>query len=145
MSRRRLIAVRAAVGLAELLVLAFVPSVLLVVLSPAVGERYGVGDALVHSACLFVAGCVFFSLASLLSTAFSDVWRPPMIVLFAAVVLGLLEQVFRELSRFSVFPVMSAERYFHGGGLPWLGLVASAAVSAALLHGAARNIARQDF
>ena len=40
---------------------------------------------------------------------------------------------------------MSAEVYFRGGGLPWLGLLASAAVSAAMLYGAARNIARQDF
>jgi hypothetical protein len=144
-SRQRLIAVRAALGLAELLALAVVPSVLLVVLSPAVGQRYGIGDALLHSACLFVAGTVFFSLASLLSTAFSDIWRPLLIVLLAAVVLGVSEQVFREVSRFSVFSVMSAERYFHGGGLPWLGLVASAAVSVAFLYGATRNIARQDF
>jgi hypothetical protein len=44
-----------------------------------------------------------------------------------------------------VFPVMSAESYFRGNGLPWLGLVASAVASAAMLHGAAWNIARQDF
>jgi hypothetical protein len=29
--------------------------------------------------------------------------------------------------------------------LPWLGLIASAAVSAAMVYAAARNIARQDF
>ena len=50
-------------------------------LSPAVGQSYGVGDALVHGACLFIAGAVFFSLAFLLSTVFSDVWRPLLIVL----------------------------------------------------------------
>jgi hypothetical protein len=144
-SRARLLAVRAATCLAELAVLAFVPSLLLVVVSPVVDAHYPVGDALVHSACLFVAGTVFFSLASLLSTAFSDVWRPCLIALFVAVVLGLADQVFRDVSRFSVFPVMSAERYFHGGGLPWLGLLASAAISVALLIGATRNIARQDF
>jgi len=144
-SRNRVLAIRAATGLAELAVLAFAPSLLLVMLSPAVGESYGIGDALIHSGCLFVAGGVFFSLAFLLSTVFGDMWRPLLITLVLAVVLALADQVFPGVSRVSVFPVMSAERYFHGGGLPWLGLVASAAVSAALLAAAARNIARQDF
>jgi hypothetical protein len=40
---------------------------------------------------------------------------------------------------------MSVEIYFRGGGLPWLGLFASAAASAAMLYAAARNLARQDF
>jgi hypothetical protein len=144
-SRRRLVTVRAAVGLAELAVLAVAPSLLLAALSPAVGQRHGIADAAVHSVCLFVAGTVFFSLTSLLSTAFSDIWRPPLIVLFIAVVLGLSEQLVRDVARFSVFSVMSAERYFRGEGVPWLGLIASAAVSVALLYGAARNVARQDF
>jgi hypothetical protein len=144
-SRQRLLAIRTATGLFELAALAVVPSLVLAALSPVVGERYPIGDALIHSGCVFVAGSVFFSLATLLSTVFADVWRPPLIALFAAVVLGLSEQVFHEVSRFSVFPVMSAERYFQGGGLPWLGLVASAAGSLAMLYGAARNIAHQDF
>lgn len=144
-SRGRLVAVRAATCLIELGVLALVPSLVLVAISPAVGERYPIGDAAIHSACLFVAGTVFFSLASLLSTVFGDVWRPALIALFAAIALGLAEQAFRGAARFSVFTVMSAERYFQGGGLPWLGLLASAAISVALLYGAIANIARQDF
>ena len=144
-SRNRLVGIRAATGLAELLVLAFIPSLLLPILSPAVGQTYGIGDALVHSACMFTAGAVFFSLAFLLSTVFSDVWRPLLIVLCLAMVLAIFEQFFRDLSRYSLFRVMSAEVYFRGGGLPWLGLFASAAVSVAMLYAAARNIARQDF
>jgi hypothetical protein len=144
-SRNRLLAVRAATGMAELLVLALVPSLLLPLLSPAVGHSYGIGDALIHALCLFLAGSVFFSLAFLLSTVFSDAWRPWLIVLCAAIVLGLLEQFSHGLSRYSVFRVMSAEVYFRSGGLPWLGLLASAAVSVAVLAAAARNIARRDF
>jgi len=144
-SRNRLLGVRAATGLAELLVLALAPSLLLPALSPAIGHGYGIGDALIHGVCLFLAGSVFFSLAFLLSTVFSDAWRPWLIVLCVAIALALLEQVFRDLSRYSVFRVMSAEVYFRGGGLPWLGLLASAAVSAAALVAAARNIARRDF
>ena len=59
------------------------------------GRRYSLGDALVHAACLFVAGTVFFSLTFLLSTVFSDVWRPVLIALCVAMVLALVEQVFR--------------------------------------------------
>ena len=144
-SRNRLVGIRAATGLSELLVLAFVPSLLLPVFSPAVGQTYGIGHTLVHSACMFVAGSVFFSLAFLLSTVFSDVWRPLLIVLCAAIVLALSEYVFPELARYSLFRVMSAEVYFRRGGLPWLGLLASAALSVAMLYVATRNIARQDF
>jgi hypothetical protein len=144
-TRNRLIGVRAATGLAELLVLAFVPSLLLPVLSPLIGQTYGITDAIVYGACLFIAGTVFFSLAFLLSTMFGSVWPPLLIVLAVATVLGLFDLALRDLSRYSVFAVMSGESYFRGGGLPWLGLLASAALSAAMLYGAAFNIARQDF
>ena len=145
LTRTRLVGIRAATGLAELFLLAFIPSTLVPLLSPAIGQTYSAGDALIHAACLFIAGSVFFSLAFLLSTIFSDVWRPLLIVLVGATGLGILEQFFRFPSRVSLFRVMSAELYFRGSGLPWLGLLASAAVSAALLQAAIRNIARQDF
>ncbi len=137
--------VRAATGLAELLALVLVPSLLLPLLSPSIGRRYGFGDALVHAACMFIAGSVFFSLASLLSTVFSDVWRPLMIALCLAALLALAETVIDGLSRYSLLGVMSGERYFRGGGLPWPGLFVSAAVSALMLYGAALNLARRDF
>jgi ABC-2 type transport system permease protein len=144
-SRNRLVGVRAVTGLAELLALAFVPSLLIPLLSPAVGQSYSVGDALVHGACLFIAGATFFSLAFLLSTVFSDLWRPLLIACSIAVVISLCGQVFPDLSRYSIFSVMNGEVYFRGGGLPWLGLLASAALSVAMLYAATRNIARQDF
>jgi hypothetical protein len=144
-SRNRLIGVRAAAGLAELFVLAVVPPLLLPLLSPAVGQTFGVGDALVHSVCLFAAGAVFFSVAFLLSTSFDDVWRPLLITLAAATVLALCGMVFRDLARYSVFTVMSGEVYFRTGHVPWLGLIASLATSAAMLYVAAINMARRDF
>jgi len=144
-SRGRMVGVRAAVALAELAVLALVPSLVLVALSPAIGQSYSIADAVVHALCVAVGGSVLFSLTFALSTLWADLWRPLLIALLVVVVLSLAQTVFPELSRFSVFGVMSAEGYFQGDGLPWLGLSASAAVSAALLWGAARNIARQDF
>jgi hypothetical protein len=144
-SRNRLLGVRVATGLAELFALAFVPLLLLPLLSPAVGQGYGIGDALIHGACLFVAAAVLFSMACLLSTVFSDVWRPALIVLGVAVVVGTCEPLIGDPSRYSLFGIMDGELYFRGGGLPWLGLLASAAASAAMLYGAAINLARQDF
>jgi ABC-2 type transport system permease protein len=144
-SRGRLVGTRAATALAELFVLAIVPSLLLPLLSPAIGQSYAVGDALIHSVCLFVAGAVFFSLAFLMSTVFGDVWRPLLIALVAAGVLGLVEQLSPGGARYGIFHVMSGEAYFRGQGLPWVGLIASAALSAAMLYAAWVNIARHDF
>ena len=87
-SRNRLLGVRTATGLTELLALAFTPTIALPLLSPVIGTTYGVGDALVHGTCAFVAATVLFSAASLLSTVFADVWRPALIVCGVAAVLG---------------------------------------------------------
>jgi ABC-type transport system involved in multi-copper enzyme maturation permease subunit len=144
-SRRRLLGVRVAAGLAEFLALAFVPSLLIPLLSGAIGQTYHVGAALIHSACLFAGGAVFFSLACLLSTIFFDLWRPLLITLLIAVMLALGSQIFGWLEPYSVFRMMSGETYFRTGALPWLGLLASAAASAGLLYRAAVNIARRDF
>ena len=144
-SRNRLLGVRAATGLVEILVLAIVPPLLVPVFSTAIGESYAVSDALVHGACMFIAGTMFFSLAFLLSTVFSDVWRPALIVFCVAVAVGLSDLVLRDLPLVSVVRLMSGEAYFRTGALPWQGLVASVVVSSALLYAASKNIARRDF
>jgi len=144
-SRDRLFGVRAATGLAELAVLAFAPSLLLPLLSPAVGQTFGLGAALAYGACAFIASAVLFSATCLLSTVFNDVWRPALIVCAVAAAIGIYEPFLGEISRYSLFGIMDGETYFRDGGLPWLGLLASMAVSAAMLVAASRNLARQDF
>ena len=144
-SRNRVLGVRAATGLAELLALAVTPALLLPLLSPSVGQSYSAAEALVHGACLFVAAATFFSLALLLSTVFTDLWRPLLIACGVAVALSLYEAALRGQSTYGIFRVMSGEDYFRTGRLPWLGLFASASASAAMLYAATRTIARQDF
>ena len=144
-TRTRLLTTRLMTALGQLFVLAIIPAIVVPLSSPAIGQRYSVGAALIHSACLYIAGTVLFSLTVLLSTVFGDVWRPPLIVLCAAVVLSVAEQFSPALERYGLFRVMSAEQYFRSGTLPWLGLLISAALSAALLYAATRRIARQDF
>ena len=143
-SRRRLVCVRAATGLAELSLLVFVPSLLIPLLSPSVGERYTLGSALIHSACLFIAASVFFGLTLLLSTIFSDVWRPLLIALAVAFALAVADQFLHSPS-FSLYRLMSGETYFRTGQLPWGGLLAAAAASASLHAAAIANLTRRDF
>jgi ABC-2 type transport system permease protein len=106
-SRGRLLGVRAAVALAELLILALVASLMIPLLSRAVGQTYSLTDAIVYGASMFIAGSVLFSLAFLLSTVFGDVWRPPLMTLCLAVLARLLEQVLG-LERVSLLAVMAA-------------------------------------
>jgi hypothetical protein len=144
-SRNRVVGIRAATGLVELFVITLVPALLVSVLSPAIGQSYSVADAVVHAVCLFVAGAAFYCLTFLLSTVFNDIWRPLLISLGVAIVIGLCEQVPVDLARYGIFHVMSGEVYFRTGGLPWVGLLATATLSAAMLYGAAAITARRDF
>jgi hypothetical protein len=144
-TRERLVGVRVATGLVELLVLALVPSLVVPLLSPAIGERYGVGDALVHGTLMFVGGSIFFSASFYLSSVFADIWRPVLIVACAGMALSFLGEVIDGLWRYSPYRLMSGEQYFDGEGVPLLGLILSVVISSLLLVAASRNVARQDF
>ena len=144
-SRARLLGVRAATGLTELFLMAIVPALLIPAVSPLIGQTYSVTDAVVHSLCLFIAGTVFFNLAFLMSTVFTDVWRPALIAIVFALVLSFAEQVSPDVSRYGIFRVMTAQTYFRTGELPWAGLLATAGASAALCYAAVLNISRRDF
>ena len=113
-SRSRLLGVRAATGLAELAVLAFVPMLLLPLISPAVGERFGVVDALVHASCFFgPAPCC--SAWPACSTVFADVWRRRRSSWRGTCLVS--EPFFGGLSRYSLFGIMNGETYFRDGGV----------------------------
>jgi ABC-2 type transport system permease protein len=144
-SRGRLLGTRTAAGLLELFVLFLASALALPLTSPAVGETYSVGAAMVHGGCAFVAASVFYSIACYLSTVFTDMWRPPLVAIGVAIALNALEYVLHAASLYGVFGVMRGETYFRTGSLPWLGLLASAGASAALLYGSMLNMRRQDF
>jgi ABC-2 type transport system permease protein len=143
-SRNRLIGTRAALGLAELLVLAIVPSLVLPLLAPSIGQSYSLADVLVHGACMFVVGAVFFALAAVLSNEYADVWRPVLIACVVAACLGMLEYV-PAFSPYGMFRVMNGETYYRHAGLPWIGLLLNAGLAAALLRTAAVKLAHRDF
>ena len=142
-SRGRWLTARAATGLTQLLALVIVPSVAIALLSPIIGERYALAEALVHGVFLFAGAAVFFGLASLLSTVFNDSWRPLLLTCLVAMGLSLGELALP--GEYGLFTMMSAEAYFRGGPLPWGGLPVSVALTAALLFAATAHVARRDF
>ncbi len=144
-SRQRLIAVRAATGLGELLTITVASLLVIPLLSPAVGESYSLGNVVVHGLCFFAASAAFFSLALLLSTVFDDLWRPLGLSLAIAVALAGLDMFLRDFSSSFVYGLMSGETYFRTGALPWAGLFTSAAASIAMLYGASLNLSQRDF
>jgi hypothetical protein len=143
-SRRRLLGIRAATGLAELAVLAIVPTLAIPLLSPAIGQTYGMGEALVHALCFVLSGAIFFSLAFALSTVFSDVWRPALIALAIFYSVSFVE-VAAAPTRFGIIETMTAQTYFRSGQLPWGGLIAAIVASGAMIYAGIRNIERRDF
>jgi hypothetical protein len=144
-SRDQLLGIRVAVGLAQCAALAFLPPLVITALSPAIGQSYDLTDALVHGLCLFAGGSVLFAATTLLSTMFNDVWRPPLLALCGVVVIGFVMFLFTSSSRNSLLGVMTGEAWFTDRTFPVIGLLVTAAVSAALLHLARRHIARLDF
>lgn len=144
-SRRRLLTLRALVGLAELFGLMMLASLTVPLLAPAIGESVSFQDAIVHGFCAFVASSLFFSLALFLATVFSDVWRPVLIAIGLASLAGLAEMFFQDTLSLGVIHTMSAETYHETGALPWSGLLICIVGSAALIVAAIRNIERRDF
>ena len=140
-SRTEWFRTRVLTGLAELFVLTLVPSLAIPLFSAMSGHAFGVGDSLVHALCFFLAGSAYFSLAVLLATVFTDMWRPFLIVFG----LSLADQSLRDFGPISVFRVMSAEPYFRGQGLPWIGLLVTVSLSLLLLRQALANLQRRDF
>jgi hypothetical protein len=140
-SRRQILGARLGVGLAELAVLALVPSLLIPLLSPAIGEHYSLVDVMVHGLCLTVAGSAWFALTVLLSTMFRDLWRPMLMAGSLALLTALLEFS----SGVGPFHVMNAASYFRSGQLPWVALLTMGGLSAALAYAADRSYLRQDI
>jgi hypothetical protein len=141
--RSRTLGVRAATGLVEWFVLALVPSLVVPLMAPAIGQHYRVVDVLLHGVHVFVAGSVFYTGATLLSTMFADIWRPLLLTCLTAVLLATAE--FMLPDGFGIFRLMSGEHYFFTGATPWLGLLICTALSVAFLYASIRTLERREF
>jgi hypothetical protein len=57
-TRHDLLKTRAVTGLAELAALSLVPSLLIPLMAPSIGQSYSVLDSLVHGVCIFIVGAI---------------------------------------------------------------------------------------
>jgi len=140
-SRRQLLGGRVIVGLAELAVLATIPSLLIPLMSPTIGEHYSLVDVLLHGLCLIVGGSAWFVVTILLSTMFRDIWRPMLLTAGLAIITAALEFFIGV----GPFQVMNATRYFRSGQLPWFGMFVMTVVTIAMWSAADRSFQRRDI
>ena len=141
-TRRQLLGVRTAAGLAQCFAIAMIPPLVIPLLAPAVGQQFSIVDSLAHGLCLFFVAALFYSLAAFLSTLFGDFWRPMLIAFLVACLAALAQVVTPE---FGLFRVMSGEAWFRSGTLPWMGFLTTAVLASALLYSAAETLERRDF
>ncbi len=116
-ARRRWLEARGVIGAAQVLAFALVPSLLIPLLAPVVGESYSVTDALVHGSLIFVLASVFFALAMLASAIVDDFGRAIVLTTVGAIVVGFAEVA---LPRgHGLFAALTGEAYYRSGTLPW--------------------------
>ncbi|HVF58109.1 MAG TPA: ABC transporter permease subunit [Pyrinomonadaceae bacterium] len=144
-TRRKLLGVRAGVGALELLALAVIPSLLIPALSPLIGKTYSLGDTLAYSLMTFVGGMFFYGLTFLLSTVFADQLKPIITGMSVAFIMGVLSLFSKSAAGYSVYNVMSGQKYFFEGVPPWMGLAACASAAAAMFALSLRVLERRDF
>ena len=85
-TRRRVVATRLGVVLAQIAAFTIVPSLLLCAIAPLVDQRYPIDDALVHSALLIAGSFGVFGLTMFLRQVLTDV--PAYVAVGAIVLLG---------------------------------------------------------
>jgi ABC-type transport system involved in multi-copper enzyme maturation permease subunit len=144
-TRRRMLAVRAATGAIELALLALVPSLLIPLFSLVIGESYSPAKIIVYVLMTIIGGAVFFALSILLSTIFSDQVKPIIIGIAVAFILTTVTLLFKEFVPYSIINIMSGGSYFRTGEPPWLGLGVSLAVAGAMFYMSLRIVERRDF
>ncbi|HET8676219.1 MAG TPA: ABC transporter permease subunit, partial [Blastocatellia bacterium] len=144
-TRRRMLAVRAATGAIELALLALVPSLLIPLFSLVIGESYSPAKIIIYVLMTIIGGAVFFALSILLSTIFSDQVKPIIIGIAVAFILTTVTMFFKKFAPYSILSIMSGDSYFRTGQLPWVGLAVSLAVAGAMFYLSLRLVERRDF
>ena len=153
-SRRRLVLVRAATGLLEVLGLALLPALLIPSLSAVTGESYPYPQAW-QFALLWVAGGSFmFMIGFLSSCIFAGPYTPPIAGLFALMAYSLLSDLpMMERYSLDIHDLMSGtgKPWFEPstarliGPVPWLPATAFVVIASAFIGLACRITQKQDF
>jgi ABC-2 type transport system permease protein len=144
-SRRRVLLTHAALVAVEMAFVALVPSLMFPLALRLIGADVSFGSTVVHALLLTLGGMVFISLTFLLTAVFNSQFKAMAI---GIAIVSALRFPFRPLEDFpwwNVYHVMSGETYFRYGKIPWLGLLASLALSALMMLTAVRIYERRDF
>ncbi len=156
-SRWRLIAFRAAMGMAQVAVMALLPALLIPLLSPFVGETYPFARALQFSVLWAGCGMVIFALTFFFSAVFSGAYSPAI----ASVAGVLLFSVLAKLPLFELLTAFDLLETVHGAQLssvhgetslgafvaplPWFSLGLYALMALCLIGAAGSITTHRDF
>jgi ABC-type transport system involved in multi-copper enzyme maturation permease subunit len=153
-SRLHLVAVRAALGLAQVAALALLPALLIPALSPLTGQSYSWFPALQFAILWAVAGAVIFMMGFLASSLFAGEYTAPVAAFLTMLGYSMVADFsFLERHFLDLNDIMSGEGmpYFqpHGsvliGPLPWNALVVILLITFSLVALAGWVIQHQDF
>jgi len=143
-SRRRLAGVRMATGLLELAAAGIVSSVLVCALAPTQGQSFPLREGAAHVLLAVSGVSALYGLFVFLSATLGEVSKAvaggALLFLY-----GMFTFLTSGVRRLSVFRLMTGDTYFLRGEVPWLGVVACVAVSAALMYASLRVVERRDF
>jgi hypothetical protein len=144
-SRRRVLLTHAALVAVEMVLIALVPSLVFPIASRLIGGEVPFGSTVVYALLLSLGGMVFPAFSFLLTAIFNNQWKVLVIGIAFSFALFFPIRPVEEFPWWNVYHVMSGETYFRYGKIPWLGLLASLAVSALMTFIAVRIYERRDF
>ena len=157
LSRWRLTSARAAMGMAQVSVLAMLPALIIPLTSAYVGESYPLMRALQFSMLWADCGAVVFALAFLFSIVLPGAYTPSIASVAALYLYSILADL-PLLERYPALDLMSTRHgaqlsIFHGEAsstallspLPWQTLALYALIALCLMGAAGAIMARRDF
>jgi len=149
-SRTSLLYARGATAIAESMLLALTPALLIPLLSRLTGHTYPFSQAFFFSLCMGLAGMVFLTVSLLLSSLFEGEFTAPVagILIVGSVFLGSKQW---QLHKWSILDLMSAagaidpSTQYLRGPLPLLGLLLCTLASLSMLFVSIAILRRRDF
>jgi hypothetical protein len=149
-SRRRHVLTRAAVGATEAAALAFIPLLMVAILSPLIHQSYPLSQALLFGTIFVLAGLIFFALGFFLSHLLRGEYSAPVVALAVIAAFYILTKLPR-LGVLSVFDAMDGKKvlvgrtFLLGGELPLPTIATSLAIATLLIAMSVVRAIRRDF
>jgi ABC-type transport system involved in multi-copper enzyme maturation permease subunit len=153
-SRLRLLSVRAALGLAQVVALSLLPALLIPAISPLRGESYPWAQALQFALLWAVVGALIFMLGFLASSLFGGEYTALVVAFLGLIVYSIISDLpFFERHSLDVHDIMSGTgmKYFPPKGsaligpLPWNALTVILLIGFSLAALSGRITRQQDF